>query len=165
MHTNVDAEIERLRQQALWGWEKELRTLQWFGLKDGMTLLEIGSGPGFITAQLLDTFPDLHVTCLEIDPEMVERAEKYLAEKHSGRYNLVHASVMEMPLAENSFDFAFARLVFQHLPDPLGAMREIRRVLKPGGKLVIMDIDDGLNLLVDPPSSEADAIVQRMQAH
>src|SRR5687768_11220621 len=165
MNTNVEAEIERLRQQALWGWDKELRNLQWFGLQDGMELLEVGSGPGFITAQLLDTFPSLHVTCLEIDPEMVERAQSYLATKHSGRYEIVQGNVMDMPLADDSLDFAYARLLFQHLPDPLGAMREIRRVLKPGGKLVIMDIDDGLNLLVDPPSPKADAITKRLQAH
>jgi ubiquinone/menaquinone biosynthesis C-methylase UbiE len=51
---------------------------------------------------------------------------------------MMESSVMEMPLRDETFDFAYARLVFQHLPDPLGAMREIRRVLKPGGKLVII---------------------------
>jgi ubiquinone/menaquinone biosynthesis C-methylase UbiE len=162
MNTNIEAEMERLRQQALWGWDKELRNLGWFGLRDGMSFLEVGSGPGFITAQLLDTFPKLHVTGVEIDPEMVGRSEKYLADKHSGRYKIVESSVMEMPLRDDTFDFAYARLVFQHLPDPLGALREIRRVLKPGGKLAIMDIDDGLNTLVDPPSPEADRIIKRL---
>jgi SAM-dependent methyltransferase len=72
---------------------------------------------------------------------------------------------MDIDAPDSTFDFAYASLVFQHLPDPLGAMREVRRVLRPGGKLVIFDIDDGLNLLIEPASPEADAINARMQTH
>ncbi len=47
-HRDAQAEIERLAAQAHSGWDKESRTLSWFGLKDGMSVLELGSGPGFM---------------------------------------------------------------------------------------------------------------------
>ncbi len=68
---------------------------------------------------------------------------------------------MSSDLPEASFDFAYARLVFQHLPDPVAAARAIGRLLKPGGKLVLLDIDDKMHLFdpEDPP--EVKAITER----
>jgi SAM-dependent methyltransferase len=126
-----------------------------------MSVLDAGSGPGFVTGQLLDTFPNGSVTALEVDPVMVERAEKYLAGRYGDRLRLVQGSLMSSGLPEAAFDFAIARLVFQHLPDPVAAAQAIFRLLKPGGKLVITDIDDRLHLFdpEDPP--EVSAITER----
>ncbi|MDQ3706145.1 MAG: methyltransferase domain-containing protein [Chloroflexota bacterium] len=158
---DLEIELQRLKAQAIMGWSKESRNLKWFGLRDGMSVLEVGSGPGFITEQLLDMFPSSRVTCLDLDPVLLERAKGYLGDK-AGRVDFVQASIMESGLPDNTFDFAYARLVFQHLPDRVGAAREILRLLKPGGKLVILDVDDGLNMLIDPPDPpEVQAIVER----
>lgn len=43
------AELERLKVQALMGWKKEFRNLSWYGLQNGMKVLQLGSGPGFVT--------------------------------------------------------------------------------------------------------------------
>ena len=48
----LDKEVERLRGQALVVWEKEARNLAWLGLRDGMSILELGSGPGFVAAMM-----------------------------------------------------------------------------------------------------------------
>lgn len=153
----VDRELERLRSQALLAWKREARHLQWFGLRDGMSVLDVGSGPGFASEQLLDLLPNGSVTALEVDPVMIERAEKYLAGRSGERLKLVQGSLMHSGLPEASYDFAFARLVFQHLTDPVAAARSIGRLLKPGGKLVITDIDDRLHLIEpeDPPEVQA----------
>ena len=159
MNEDLDKEVERLRGQALWGWDKEVRNLAWFGLRDGMSILEVGSGPGFITEQLLDSFPDSHVTCLEIDPVLIPRAEQYLQSKgKQGHYTIMQGDIVRTDLPGDRFDFAFARFVFQHLPDPRAALAEICRLLKPGGKLVINDIDIGLGEIIEPQNPEADAI-------
>lgn len=157
----VDREIQRLRDQALLAWEREARQLEWFGLRDGMSILDVGSGPGFVTGQLLESFPNSSVTGLEVDPVMIERAEKYLAGQASDRLRLVQGSLMSSGLPEGSFDFAIARLVFQHLQDPVAAAAAVRQLLKPGGKLVIIDIDDKLHLFDPEPSSEVQAINMR----
>ena len=148
------AEIERLAAQAHSGWDKESRTLLWLGLQDGMSMLELGSGPGFITGQLLTLVPNSHITCVEIDRSLIEKAEQHLQHKAGQRVRIVEGSVMDTHLESDQYDFAYARLLFQHLPDPLGAAQEIWRVLKPGGKLVVLDIDDELLGLFEPPIPE-----------
>ena len=163
MNADLGNEIERLRIQVLWSWDKEARNLSWFGLRDGMSILELGSGPGFVTERLLALCPNSHVTCVEIDPDLALPAERYLQSRGlSGRYTIIQGDLMAMDLPSDTFDCAFARLVFQHLRDPRGAMEEIRRVLKPGGKLVIHDVDVGLGEIYGPRNPEADAIEQKL---
>jgi ubiquinone/menaquinone biosynthesis C-methylase UbiE len=162
MPGGVDTEMKRLREQALLTWEQEARDLGWFGLRDGMAVLELGSGPGFITEALLDMLPNSTVTTVELDPVMVERAKQVLSGKGEGRLTMVQGSVMSTGLPDNTFDFAYARYLFQHLPDPVGGAREAIRVLKPGGKLVITDVDDDMHVFYPPRLPEADAILQRV---
>ncbi|MEO8287803.1 MAG: methyltransferase domain-containing protein [Chloroflexota bacterium] len=159
MNDDLSKEIERLRGQLMWSWDKDARNLGWFGLRDGMSILEPGSGPGFVTEQLLLLCPHSHITCVEIDPDLIAPAERYLQSQGlAGRYAIVQGDVMKTDLPANRFDFAFARLIFQHLRDPRAAMDEIFRVLKPGGKLVIQDIDVGLGEIYGPLDPEATAI-------
>jgi SAM-dependent methyltransferase len=160
-HRDVNSEIQRLAAQARLGWEKESRNLSWFGLMDGMTVLELGSGPGFITESLLTLLPGSSITCLEIDPALLEKAQQYLRNKDNHHLRFVQGSVMDTRLADNSFDIAYARLLFQHLPDPIGAAKEIWRVLKPGGKLVIYDIDDEIFGLLQPPIPEFPGVLEK----
>lgn len=163
MNDNLDSEVERLRAQALWAWTKEARNLKAYGLRDGMSILEPGSGPGFITEQLLALCPHSHVTCVEVDTDLAPRAERYLQDRGlAGRYTIVEGDLLAMDLPDDTFDFAVARFVFQHLRDPRAALVEIRRVLKPGGKLVIHDVDVGLGEIVEPQLAEADAIERKM---
>jgi SAM-dependent methyltransferase len=157
---DAHAEIERLAAQAHDGWDKESRTLSWFGLKDAMSVLELGSGPGFITEQLLALVPTSLITCVEIDRTLLGQAEQHLHDKANQRVRFVEGSVMDTGLERNQFDLAYARLLFQHVSDPLRAAKEMWRVLKPGGKLVIYDIDDALFGLFHPPIPEFTVVLE-----
>src|SRR5436853_7771057 len=102
MNENIEKEIHRLRGQALWGWDKESRNLAWFGLRDGMSILEVGSGPGFVTEQLHALYPNSHITCVEIDPDLVARADQYLQSRDMGGcYSIVQGDLMRMDLPDN----------------------------------------------------------------
>ncbi|SFT09647.1 methyltransferase domain-containing protein [Paenibacillus sp. BC26] len=137
-------EMARLQVQVLMGWEKEFRNLQWFGLQDGMRILEVGSGPGFFTEQLVGQVPQSTITALEVDSTLLNEARNRLVPRFASQLEFVHASVYDSGLPDHSYDFVIARLLFLHLKDPLAAAGELSRVLKPGGKLVIIDVDDGI---------------------
>jgi ubiquinone/menaquinone biosynthesis C-methylase UbiE len=157
----LDRELQRLRAQALFLWEKERRTLAGYGLQDGMSLLELGSGPGFVTEQLLAWLPASRITALELSPTLIEKARRYLGDGAGDRLQFVEASIMDTGLPDNSADFALARFLFQHLPDPVSAAREVHRILKPGGKLVIEDCDDAVWGLCEPDIPQMGLILEK----
>lgn len=148
-HADADLEIGRLREQALLGWPQEARFLEDRGVHRAEHVLEVGAGPGFITEQLLALAPHATVTALDNDPEMVRRARSLLGDHPRVRY--VEASVTATQLPDRSVDASYARLVFQHLPDPLAAAQELFRVTRPGGTATVLDVDDELWGLLDPP--------------
>lgn len=161
-HKDLNSEIQRLRTQVLLSWRKEAHKLTCFGLRNGMSILELGSGPGFFTEQLLNLLPSSSVTALEIDPILLGYAQQHLQGKERERLNFVQASVMDTGLPSNKFDFAIARFLFTHLPDTMGATQEILRVLKPGGKLVIIDVDRELWGVLEPPVPELSLVNKRI---
>src|SRR5262245_15251223 len=102
----------------------------------GQRVLEIAAGPGdtgFLAARLLGNG---RLISTDISPIMVDAARKRAAE--FGITNVEHqvldAQAMDLPDA--SFDGAICRWGFMLMPDPAGALRECRRILKPGGRLV-----------------------------
>ena len=123
-------------------------------------MLELGSGPGDITEQLATLVPTSAITCVEIDRTLLEQAQRYLRDKAGERVRFVEGSVMDTHLASDQFDFAYARFLFQHLKAPLDAAKEIWRLLKPGGKLIIHDIDDALFGLFEPPIPEFAPVIE-----
>lgn len=147
---DVKVEINRLKAQIELFWNKELKHYIEFGLSDGMSLVELGSGPGFATEKLLLAFPNLKITAVEIDSLLINYAKDYLSQKHLEQCEIIQNSIMKTGLADNSFDFAVTRLVLEHLPDPVNAVREIYRILKPGGKAVLVDNDFAIHIVTYP---------------
>lgn len=162
--SRLHADVERLKAQADLSWSRELAVYQRLGLRDDLSILEVGSGPGFITQGLLDTFPTSTVTCVELDPDMADVARTTLADHD--RWDIVETSILNTNLVPESFDFALARYVLQHVSDPELALWEIHRLLAPGGTLIVADVDDALGGIVSPsfPSRElASAKLRQLQ--
>ena len=153
----LDKELERLKYQAELTWDKEARNLSWFGVKDGMSVVELGSGGGFITQKLLNLLPHSSITIVDVSPVMLEYSRTYLQSENKGyeRVTFIEASITQTNLPDNSFDVAYGRLIFQHLPDPITAAKEVYRILKPRGKIIITDIDNELLWLSQPSIREA----------
>jgi ubiquinone/menaquinone biosynthesis C-methylase UbiE len=165
MPLGLDKELERLRNQTLITWAKEARNLRWLGLRDDMTVLELGSGPGFVSEGLLDLLRNGNLVSVEIDPVLVEKARSYLQDKAGSRWKLIEGNVMQIDLPDNTFDFVYARYLFQHLPEPVGAAKEALRLLKPGGKLVVTDVDDELVAFEPPAAGETKVIEERVMTY
>ncbi len=110
-------------------------------LRPGMRLLDCGSGVGSITVDLAEVVAPGEVVGIDISPVQVEQAKAMAAERKVSNVRFQVANIYELPFPDASFEVAYANAVLEHLPDPLKAMREVRRVLKPGGIFGVQDPD------------------------
>ncbi len=99
-------------------------------------MLELGAGAGANFA----CYPaGVTVIATEPDEYMLARARKRLSKLPSVDVALKRADAQELPFADASFDTVIGTLVFCTIPDPMKALDEAKRVLKPGGKLLLME--------------------------
>ncbi|WP_324788027.1 class I SAM-dependent methyltransferase [Streptomyces sp. H51] len=110
-------------------------------LKPHMKILDIGCGPGTITADLAELVPDGHVTGVDAAPEVLERARATAAERGLGNVGFAVADVHALDYPDDTFCVVHAHQVLQHVGDPVRALREMRRVTRPGGLIAVRDSD------------------------
>lgn len=152
----LDQEIRRLNAQVDLFWRSEQAALQRAGLEDGMDLLDCGCGPGRLIELLKTEHPSLRVTGLEIDPTLVTAAKEQMTRAGFDDWSIVQASAESPNLAPESFDFIVMRLVLEHLVDPVLALRELKKLLRPGGRIAIISNDFEFHLRTWPPVPELD---------
>lgn len=106
-------------------------------LRPEMIVADVGAGTGFMAAGLAPLVTKVHV--IDGSAAMLDVARKNLA----GHQNITfhQAEGQSIPLSDGSIDVAFANMYLHHCPDPLSSIKEIVRILKPGGRLVITDMD------------------------
>ena len=109
-------------------------------LTPAMAILDVGCGPGTITAGLADRVPDGHVTAIDAVPDIVAKAA---ADVPRDNLTFTTGDVYALDYPDASFDVVHAHQVLQHLADPVAALREMRRVTKPGGLIAARDGDYG----------------------
>jgi ubiquinone/menaquinone biosynthesis C-methylase UbiE len=108
------------------------------GLPEGGDVLEVAPGPGFLSIEMAKT-GRLRVTGLDISKTFVEIAQRN-ADEVGVRVDFQNGNASQMPFADESFDFLVCRAAFKNFSDPVGALREMRRVLRPGRKGVVIDL-------------------------
>lgn len=120
-------------------------------------IVDLGTGTGAIPLLLLDRHPTATVVGVDLAGSMLDVARKKAAARgHAARLELVCADVKDTGLPAGSFDFVMSNSVLHHMADPLTLLREMARLVKPGGGLLLRD-------LFRPPSiEEARAIVERV---
>jgi ubiquinone/menaquinone biosynthesis C-methylase UbiE len=112
-------------------------------LAPGMSLLDVGCGPGNITADLADRLVKGSVVGIDLSDEVIRLARSQYANESQPNLSFEVADVYDLDFSENSFDVVYAHQVLQHLSKPVEALREMRRVLRPGGTLAVRDADYG----------------------
>jgi 2-polyprenyl-3-methyl-5-hydroxy-6-metoxy-1,4-benzoquinol methylase len=110
-------------------------------LRPDHRILDIGCGPGTISADLAARVPDGHVTAVDYAPAIVEQAAKEAASRGLANMTFAVADVHGLTYDDDTFDVVHAHQVLQHVGDPVQALREMRRVAKPGGVVAARDSD------------------------
>jgi ubiquinone/menaquinone biosynthesis C-methylase UbiE len=116
-------------------------------LRPGMSLLDCGCGPGSITVDLAELLAPGEVVGVDIEPKNIDRARALARERGVTNARFEVGDVHELPFPDASFDAAFAHTLLQHVADPVGVLREMRRLLRPGGLVGVREEDWGSFIL------------------
>jgi ubiquinone/menaquinone biosynthesis C-methylase UbiE len=101
------------------------------------TLLDIGCGPGYLTAAIIRRYPALAVMGMDISEDMLKLAAQNLP---AGKVKLLRGDAAALPLEDSSVDFIVSSAALHHWENAPSAFREIYRVLRASGRFLIMDI-------------------------
>lgn len=110
------------------------------GARPGDRILDVGCGPGFYVTELLEAVgPEGSVVGLDISADMLAVAAKR-AEGH-GNVTFYEADASSLPVPDASFDRAVCVQVLEYVRDVPTALREMHRALRPGGRVLVWDVD------------------------
>lgn len=113
-----------------------------FDVRGCKRILDAGCGNGRYSRFLLrHADPDAVITAFDLSPGMLARAQKRLK---SNRVTFAAADLTHLPYADASFDAIVMGWVLEHLPDPRPGLTELARILRPGGKFLLMATEDTL---------------------
>jgi len=101
----------------------------------GGALLDVGTGPGVLLAEIAERRPDLELAGIDLSADMVTTATRNLGTRATVRV----ADVTALPYPDRSFDLVVSSLSLHHWDHPEQAVPELARVLRPGGRLCIYD--------------------------
>src|SRR5919112_2900178 len=106
------------------------------GIQAGDRILEVGVGTGINTS----LYPrNCHVTGIDLSTSMLEKARERVAREGLRNVRLLEMDAASLTFADDSFDIVYAPYLVSVVPDPVQVVREMRRVCKPGGKIIILN--------------------------
>jgi ubiquinone/menaquinone biosynthesis C-methylase UbiE len=126
------------------------RISQWFqytqnlaisemSLRKDSKVLDVGCGTGFAVLQLAAIVSEGRACGIDISPKMIEQARMKVSKELSGRVEFCEGDSNKIPYSDGCFDNILCTNSFHHYPDPILALREMQRVLKPSGQIVIFE--------------------------
>ncbi|KAL9111413.1 MAG: hypothetical protein Q9227_004090 [Pyrenula ochraceoflavens] len=111
-------------------------------LKPTYRILDVGCGPGSITADFASLVPQGSVVGLDISPSVLDQARDYASKRGLSNVEFVEGNVLKgLPFGDDEFDVVFTHMVLVHNSAPVQALREMKRVTKPGGMVACREGD------------------------
>jgi ubiquinone/menaquinone biosynthesis C-methylase UbiE len=101
------------------------------------TVLDVACGGGLVVCAFAKTVR--HATGIDLTPAMLEQARKNQAAQGLTNVTWQQGDVVPLPFPDASFSIVTSRFAFHHFLDPLAVLREMKRVAKPGGKVMVVD--------------------------
>ncbi|HNK64009.1 MAG TPA: ubiquinone/menaquinone biosynthesis methyltransferase [Anaerolineales bacterium] len=112
-------------------WRREV--IQLAKLRPNASLLDLGTGTGDLAREALTQFPQARVTAADFTLEMMRVGKK------SGELNFSSADALNLPFKDKTFDAAVSGFLMRNVTDVQQALKEQFRVIKPGGRIVVLD--------------------------
>src|SRR5215208_4343649 len=107
----------------------------------GERLLEVGPGTGYYALPVAEWLsPGGTLDVVDVQQEMLDHTMRRAAEQGIGNISPVRADARELPFEDDSFDGAYLITVLGEIPDQDAALRELRRVVRPGGRIVVGEL-------------------------
>ncbi len=124
-----------VRNEADMAFKRRVRTIfEWLDPQDDHLILDMPCGRGFYL-NMLRYVSDCKLVGADLDEEVIAKARRNVG--HLPRLMLNHASIYALPYPDNTFDAVIASEILEHLDDDLAGLRELYRVLKPGGVIAV----------------------------
>ena len=155
-------QAQRLRQQAMAVRGIETKILREAGIQPDDDVLEIGSGPGFVTDLLAELAPQGGLHAVEPSATLIAQVDGNVQAPPAQGLFLHQAFGDALPVADGSIDFTYARFVLQHVTRPQAVVEEVYRVSRPGGRFCAVDSDDGL-VIFHPEEARTQEILRTAQ--
>lgn len=156
VHGYSEVEAYRLEDQA-----NTLAALLYpeLSFEPGSRVLEAGCGVGAQTVILAGKCPGAHIISVDISPQSIEKAREKIRRRGFSNVNLEVADIFDLPYGDESFDHVFVCFLLEHLADTSRALAGLKRVLKKGGSITVIEGDHG-SYYCHPQSREADLAVR-----
>jgi SAM-dependent methyltransferase len=151
--------VRNLAAQAEAIWPQEKPIFARHPIADA-AVLDVGCGTGEIVARLADVFPQATFMGIDVEEAHLVRARARCAD-FGFRVRFESGDAMALPYADASYDLVICRHLLQAVPDAARVLSEIKRVLKPGGRMHLIAEDYGM-LLCHPTALDSDGFWQRL---
>ncbi|MBV9786949.1 MAG: methyltransferase domain-containing protein [Chloroflexi bacterium] len=125
----------------------------------GSSVLEAGCGVGAQTVTLAQRSPAARITSIDMSAESLAAAKRRTEAAGITNVEFQQADIFNLPFADESFDHIFVCFVLEHLTRPVEALVMLKRLLKPGGTITVIEGDHGTTYFY-PRSAAADAAIQ-----
>jgi SAM-dependent methyltransferase len=120
----------------------------------GSTVLEAGCGVGAQTVTIAERSPGAHIIGIDLSEVSLREARQAVETHGLANVTLLQGDILQLNFAAESFDHVFLCFVLEHLPRPMDALLTLKRVLKPGGTITVIEGDHG-STFFHPDSEEA----------
>jgi len=134
-------------------------------LQTASTMLCVGCGSGLFLDTIARRYPSLDVTGVDLGPDRVDAARQRIADLSNAR--AVVGNALALPFERSAFDVVLCRLMLEYIAEPQQAIAQMTRVARPGGRVILQDLDGQLvwHYPPDPVLEEAiDAVLEALAA-
>ncbi len=118
--------------------QSPVKVVRWVGLRGDEQVLELGCGPGYFSIAFRDATPHGRLVLFDLQPEMLRMARERVG--RGSRVAVAAGNAMALPFRNGAFDVVYIAAVLGEVPDRHRCLEEVRRVLRPGGRLVVNEV-------------------------